>query len=298
MKTQTIGVEIEMTGITRCKAAGVIAKYFGGVKTYAGGCYNTYEATDRQGRIWKAMSDSSIVAQKKVGGSIISASNEYRTEIVTPILKYDDIEDLQEVIRLLRKAGALVNTSCGIHIHIGANDMSVKGITNLVKMVNAHEDLIHESLAIDPHRAYRWCKKTDTEFLEKLENEKPQTMTDLRYVWYSQAPNENMNQHYNSTRYHGLNLHALFTKGTVEFRLFNSTLHAGKIKAYIQFCLAMVAKARVAKRASSKKVVTDNLLYSFRCWFIELGLKGEEFKTCRLHMMSNLEGNSSYRHGA
>ena len=37
--------------------------------------------------------------------------------------------------------------------------------------------------------------------------------------------------HYNSSRYHGSNIHATFTKGTVEFRLFNGTLHAGEIKA-------------------------------------------------------------------
>ncbi|WP_442862889.1 amidoligase family protein [Acutalibacter sp.] len=40
-----------------------------------------------------------------------------------------------------------------------------------------------------------------------------------------------------------MNFHAFFTKGTVEFRLFNGTTHAGKMKSYIQFCLAMSAWA-------------------------------------------------------
>ena len=31
-------------------------------------------------------------------------------------------------------------------------------------------------------------------------------------------------------RYHGINLHAFFTKGTIEFRLFNSTLDADKVR--------------------------------------------------------------------
>ena len=37
MKEQKFGVEIELTGITRAKAADVIAKYFGTTKTYDGG---------------------------------------------------------------------------------------------------------------------------------------------------------------------------------------------------------------------------------------------------------------------
>lgn len=41
--------------------------------------------------------------------------------MVTPILTYEDIETLQAIIRLLRKAGAKSSPSrgCGVHIHIG-----------------------------------------------------------------------------------------------------------------------------------------------------------------------------------
>ena len=60
MKKQNFGIEIELTGITRQQAAKVIADYFGTTTGYAGTHYDTYTATDRQGRIWKAMSDGSI----------------------------------------------------------------------------------------------------------------------------------------------------------------------------------------------------------------------------------------------
>ena len=33
----------------------------------------------------------------------------------------------------------------------------------------------------------------------------------------------------------------MFSKGTIEFRLFNSTLHAGEIKSYIQLCMKINA---------------------------------------------------------
>lgn len=87
-----------------------------------------------------------------------------------------------------------------------------------------------------------------------------------------------------------LNLHSVFQKGTVEFRLFNGTLHAGKIKAYIQFCLAIGAQALNQSCASRRKTQTSNEKYTFRTWLLRLGLNGEEFATARQHLLANLPG--------
>ena len=243
------------------------------------------------------MSDSSIHAQRKVGGRIESASTEYRTEVVSPILSYDDIPKLQEMVRTLRKAGAMVNTSCGIHIHVGAEKFTPKTLRNLVNLMASKEDMIYHALQIDPIREGRYCRKTDAEFLNELNKKQPKTMEAFADVWYIQAP-FGRDEHYNNSRYHGLNLHATFTKGTVEFRLFNGTLHAGEIKAYIQFCLAVAHQALTQKKASARKTETDNEKYAFRCWMLRLGLIGEEFKTCRLHMLKHLTGNSAWRNAA
>ena len=72
MRTQRFGIEIEMTGITREKAAETIAAYFGTESFYLGTYYKTYGAKDRQGRTWKATYDSSIIAQKKSGGRTVN----------------------------------------------------------------------------------------------------------------------------------------------------------------------------------------------------------------------------------
>lgn len=122
MRTQKFGIEIEMTGITRERAAKVIAGYFGTASSYRGGVYGAYEAADRQGRTWKVVSDASIICQRKTaaGGKSI-AGRDYSCEVVSPILTYADIADLQEVVRQLRHAGAFTNKSCGIHIHVDAS---------------------------------------------------------------------------------------------------------------------------------------------------------------------------------
>lgn len=296
MRTQRFGIEIEMTGITREKAAEAIAEYFGTESFYIGTYYKTYGAKDRQGRTWKATFDSSIIAQKKSGGRTVRAADEYKCEVVSPILTYEDMADLQEIIRQLRHKGAFVNSQCGIHIHVDASLYTPQTLRNLVNIIASKEDILYKALRIDPARM-RWCKKTNGELLEAINRRKPQTMEALKDIWYA-GSTRGRDEHYNDTRYHGLNLHSTFTKGTVEFRLFNSTTHAGEIKAYIQFCLAVSHQALTQKKASARKTVTDNEKYAFRCWMLRLGLSGDEFKTCRLHFLKHLEGNSAWRNAA
>lgn len=296
MRTQRFGIEIEMTGITRKKAAETIAAYFGTESFYLGTYYKTYGAKDRQGRTWKATYDSSIIAQKKSGGRTVQAADEYKCEIVSPILTYGDMADLQEIVRRLRHSGAFVNSQCGIHIHVDAGRYTPQTLRNLVNIIASKEDILYKALRIDPARL-RWCKKTNEKLIEAINRRKPQTMEALKDIWYA-GSTRGRDEHYNDTRYHGLNLHSTFTKGTVEFRLFNSTTHAGEIKAYIQFCLAVSHQALTQKKASARKTVTDNEKYAFRCWMLRLGLSGDEFKTCRLHFLKHLEGNSAWRNAA
>ncbi|MEG1704871.1 MAG: amidoligase, partial [Niameybacter sp.] len=52
------------------------------------------------------------------------------------------------------------------------------------------------------------------------------------------------------------------------------------------------------KKASARRTYTDNEKYTFRCWMLRLGLNGEEFKTCRHHLLANLTGNSAWRKAA
>ena len=73
IQSQNFGVEIEMTGVSRGTAASVIANYFGvGGIHFAGGTYQTYEAKDSKGRVWKCMRDGSITPRRRRGGAIVA----------------------------------------------------------------------------------------------------------------------------------------------------------------------------------------------------------------------------------
>lgn len=295
MKNQHFGIEIEMTGLAREAAANVIANYFGTSARYDGGGYKAYSVKDGQGRTWKVMYDGSIAPQKKVAGNLVSASDDYKVEVVSPKSSYEDIETVQELVRSLREAGGIVNTSCGIHIHVDGTNHNAKSLRNLVNLMVSKENLIYQAFEVDASREARYCQKVDEHLVANINRSKPQTMDQVKNLWYAPYGGDGSHQQYHSSRYHGLNLHSVFSKGTVEFRLFNSTLHAGKIKAYIQFCLAVSHQAITQKSASATRTVTDNAAYTFRCWLLRLGMIGDEFKTARLHLMAKMEGSSAWR---
>lgn len=153
----------------------------------------------------------------------------------------------------------------------------------------------------------RYCRTVDTRFLEQVNRRKPTTMSELADIWYkSHNANYGRNQHYNDSRYHMLNLHAIFTKGTVEFRLFQfdkpsngklNGLHAGQLKSYIQLCLALSQMAKTLKSASPKPQQTENPKYAMRTWLLRLGFIGEEFATAREILTKHLDGDASFRNG-
>ena len=296
LKNQLFGVEVEMTGITREKAARLVAEVLGTTPSHPeSNCYHTRTIADQAARKWKIMRDSSIEAIRNDGTS--EPLDEYRVEFVTPPLNYSDIELLQNIIRKLRENGAKAHSSCGIPIHVdGANHTAVS-LRRLVNFMTARQDLIYEALQIGD-RESNWCHKLNKTLLDAMKKDKNLTKEKAEEIWYSRANDGYCggidHQHYNATRYHGVNLHSFFTKGTVEFRLFNSTLHAGKIKAYIQFCLAVSAWAITSQEKivfrsmdgytpEQKVTIMRNILTH------RLGLYGDEFKTCRLHLMTPLK---------
>ena len=288
MREQSFGIEIEMTGITRQRAAQVLSEYLGRPANFDGGYYGEYSVLDSQSRRWKIMSDGSITTERKEGRRVVSADNTYSVELVSPICRYEDIEVIQEIVRKLRESGMRVNNSCGIHIHLDASPHNANTLRNITNIMASKEDLIYKAMQVEVARERQYCKKVEQSFLEELNRKKPRTLDEVSRIWYHGS--DGRREHYHNSRYHCLNLHSVFQKGTIEFRLFNSTTHAGKIKAYIQLCLAISAQALNQRCASRQKTRSTNEKYTFRTWLLRLGLIGDEFKTARLHLLEHLDG--------
>lgn len=291
------GIEIEMTGITRKKAAKVVADHLEGTIEEVYDYYKTLKITERDGRVWKIMYDGSIKCQKKTGGQKVSASSEYSVELVSPILTYErDMESLQEMVRKLRKAGAFSEQqNCtGIHIHLDGRDHTPRSIRNFMNIIYSRNDLLYDALQIEQRRMH-YCKKMDESLVQKLNRRKPTTLKQIEDIWY-QGYGDRRERHYHESRYHFMNLHSLFNGcGTVELRGFNGTLHAGKIRSYVALSLAMNHQAITQKSASSKKPQVENPKFSMRTWLNRIGFIGDDFKNCREHLCKHLDGSAAWR---
>ena len=296
MFTSKFGVEIEMTGITRAAAALALEPVLQGLSYHNGGAYDTYSVPDDDGRSWKLVSDGSIRSETK-GGS--RSFEDFRVELVTPVLTYaEDMELLQNVVRALRKAGACVNDSCGIHIHLDGANQTVRSLKNWVNIVASKNDLLYKSLEVAPERLF-YCQKVDADLVEACKGAK--TMRALEAAWYRTYPDgrRGCSEHYHCSRYHFLNLHSFFAADhhTVELRGFNSTLHAGRVRSYVALALALNEQALTQRTARAAKVQTENDKFAMRTYLTRIGLVGDEFSNCREHLTANLTGCSAWRFG-
>jgi hypothetical protein len=171
MKALKFGIEIETVGLGRLQLAEALRTALGGEVTAQG--YD-YALVDGKGRTWKVVPDGSL-------------SGVLNGEIVSPVLTYDDIDDLQEAVRAVRKAGARADTSTGIHIHIDGSRFDAKSVTNLVKTVHKQERLIEHALGIRQERLVRYCRPIEPQFLAQLEARRPRSLADVSAAWYGRA---------------------------------------------------------------------------------------------------------------
>lgn len=136
----TFGVEIEAYNFTR---ANLIEKcVHKGLSIISSG----YTHEDSQ-HYYKIVSDSSLEGVNS-------------NEVVSPILKGDDgLNSLKSLCDSLNEIDARVNRSCGLHVHIGAANMSDEHYCRLVRNYQKLEPVIDSFMPLS-RRANnsRWCR--------------------------------------------------------------------------------------------------------------------------------------------
>lgn len=295
---QTFGLELEFGKISRETAIRVLEDFFNTNSEAGTGKRYLQErfVRDSEGRKWSIVKDGSV---HKMDGSLDDNGNPAKggNELVTPPLMYKDIDTLQELVRKLRKAGAKVDESCGIHIHVGLQPYTAKSLKNLIKFYGKYENMFYKSVQVLPNREDGYTRKLAVRH-PSLVNEigKVKTMEDIMGLWYNgHNPFEEQKLHYSQTRYSGLNLHNIWYKGwysgTVEFRFFNSTLHAGKIRSYITLILAISTKALNAKTVNMRQaqLINDEHLFPKVLGGMGILAKDKEMKNVYKHLMKHME---------
>ena len=149
LKELRFGIEIETVGLPRASLRRAIQGVTGGANGEDG-------VTDAAGRMWRVVRDGSLSGGENSG------------EIVSPILGYDDLPLLQNIVRAVRAAGARTDDSTGIHIHVDGSRFEAKSLTNLVYLIHKQEHLLMHALQICPRRLQSYCRPINQEFMACL----------------------------------------------------------------------------------------------------------------------------------
>ena len=91
----------------------------------------------------------------------------YKVELNSPKLEYGEMEKLQEVVRALRRAGGIVNDSCGMHVHVDASKHTPQSLKNVLSIMYSKEDILFAALKVNPARIDSYCQAVDEPILEE-----------------------------------------------------------------------------------------------------------------------------------
>lgn len=283
MNELTFGVEIETAGLSTTVLAEKLHDVLGpmGLTTgtrHVGGYYGKTELLLPDGRAFTCMTDASI---RGVG-----------TEVVSPILKGEaDMELLQTIVRTLRALGvkSSADYGCGIHVHVGVGHVEASALGRIVATVAKFDGFIRKAVNVASSRS-QWCKPIEQPRVARLI--RAETKEQIARAWYNtnsaSAIDYCVRNHYDQSRYYGLNLHSVFynNRGTAEFRYFDGTLHAGLVRSYVVLALGLVAKAIVCKQVSAKTFTVTTRTQA-QSALRRLGMIGDDMKNVREHLSKN-----------
>ena len=283
LESLTFGTELEYEGLgIRAAAKAVARNVLGGRAVELGGSYAEWRVGD-----WFFRRDGSL--EGGPDGSV---------EVVTPPLRYEDLPVLQQVVECLRESGAATPASTSQHVHIGTGGWTWGQRAAFAKIWARQEPLVLAAVQTLPSRLEHFTRPMEGRFLEALNAlQGGVTSERLNRAWFGEYnPNP---RHYDSERYHALNLNNLWRdSGTIEIRAFNGTADPDEVRAHIVLCLAMAAQARTARSASAKKVREfdpGHSKYQMRTLMINLGMIGPDFAQDRKVLLAHTAGDASWR---
>lgn len=239
-----LGIEVEFTGVKREAVIQALENLFQSerevvYKDIGSIPYNLYRVRDYYGNRWVIARDRSIKSEvyssitKFDLTAIADRHHEYACEIITPVLTSETLPVLFSVLDVIRAIGGVVNTSCGIHIHV--DKLDTKSTISLLKKFILMQDEIYGMFEVNDKRLCKYCKR----FSEDTCVPDFDTEEELLY-WYHENFSDTLDgvKDYKTSRYYGLNLHSIQQHNTLEFRLFNSSLYPADVAKYIAFVLS------------------------------------------------------------
>lgn len=218
--TRTFGIECEFFGIN--VATALAALHDAGFNAE----FERYHANTVPAGFWKVTTDGSVTSR--------GTGTSQGLEMVSPILQgQQGFDDAIKAVKALLNAGAKVDKTCGLHVHLGMDGLTGADLIKVVEVYTANTANINKVVASSRHNT-RWARKQDlsASYLSPFKN-----ATDSSQI---KALSSNIPH---NERYHAVNLKSYSAHGTVEFRQHQGTLNAEKVVSWVKFVMALTEKA-------------------------------------------------------
>lgn len=177
-------------------------------------------------------------------------------EFVTGILKGDyGVKQLESMSNALSEQGAKVDKKCGVHVHIGGAIHNRRLSIIILKLCLQIEQDIYAMLP-ESRASNNYCKKLPVDIIDRMNFKNYKEILGKFTTGYEidrtyNKKKNHPNGHYNSQRYHWINLTNCSTKGgpdTIEFRPHSATIDFDKIYPWVLICMSIVKFAENQQR--------------------------------------------------
>jgi len=224
----TVGVEIETSYLDRLNVARELRER--GLNVTGGEGYLPYNHEDSETN-YKFVSDGSLTGQQPC-------------EVVSPILK--NLKSLKTLCDVINARGAQVNSSCGLHVHVGAANFSYDDWRNII-LNYYHLQAAINSFMPRSRRGSHWCRPIDDNIANEIQNQ-----TNCHSVGAIQSA-------FGCDRYFVVNVMAYSRHRTIEFRQHGGTTDFLKIKNWINFLIALIDYSRAGNRLEGDIIEIDDI---------------------------------------
>ncbi|XEC95779.1 amidoligase family protein [Paenibacillus tarimensis] len=157
------------------------------------------------------------------------------SELKPPPIKWEDREQILEMLTRLHAQGAAANWSCGLHVHVGLDPWGQESIPRFIEAALQYQEAVRCLLNTSEDRLI-FCPPVTF----KMRN---------RYI---ADPGTAALRHKGRPQSHrcGINLASWFNIGTVEIRYANGSLNYNEVINTIEFCLRFVASIGAGRTLS------------------------------------------------
>lgn len=212
---RTFGVEIEYVGVERNVIINALADI--GVK-----CVSEYYNHNTR-KHWKIVRDGSVRHPR---------GESYTGELVSPPLSGKrGLDKLRKVVDAIKMAGATVNNSCGLHVHVGVKDFTPNQIVAIPYRYGYLESKINKFMSHSRINS-QWASTVSKNYSGIVESIR-RSMTLYKYNFKKAA-------NFSTSKHRKVNISSYHRHGTVEFRQHQGTVNSEMVCNWVQFCLHFV----------------------------------------------------------